>query len=259
VWREPDNDGAGAQDTYTEPDIMSPPNAYTLAAVSLTISVALAACGGSSDGPNGQKSGTGGGGGSAASSGGQGGVPGTQGGAAGGAGTGGGPGGVLCGRNTCGAGEYCCDTACGTCAPRGASCIRGCDAGALPLPACVTSADCRVAADTCTGCDCRALGPGGVVPACDGGGVQCALDPCVNTTADCANGICVAKKAVGAETTCTINADCVVLADNCTACDCRALAKGQSLPKCSGPGVDCKVDPCLNKTPACVNANCVAR
>jgi hypothetical protein len=236
----------------------------TLAVLSLTIPVAVAACGSSGGvggGTTGPQKGTGGGGGSAVASGGQAGGLGATGGTPGNGGTGtaGGGGGITCGKNTCGAGEYCCDPLCGTCAPKGASCVQGCQVDPPPLPTCASNSDCSVAADYCTGCDCRVLRTGDTLPACNDAGTVCSADPCLNTTAACANGICVAKKSQGADTTCTTNADCIVTADNCTMCTCRALAKSASLPKCSGPGVQCLVDPCMNKTAACVNANCVAR
>jgi hypothetical protein len=35
-----------------------------------------------------------------------------------------GAGGVACGNGTCGSGEYCCNSSCGICAPRGAMCTQ---------------------------------------------------------------------------------------------------------------------------------------
>jgi hypothetical protein len=246
---------------------MNLPNLYTLAALTLSIGapIALAGCGNKDVGGDttGQKSGSGGSGdgtgGSATASGGQagslstGGVPGATG------GTAGATGGAACGKNTCSTGQYCCDPLCGTCAPKGASCIQGCQVDPPPLPACVANSDCSVAADYCTGCNCRVLGPGGTIPACSGPGAKCDADPCMNTSTACENGICVTKKTVPPSGKCTTDADCSLMADYCTACDCRALAKGESLPKCNGPGVQCSVDACLNKTAACVNGVCGAR
>jgi len=58
---------------------------------------------------------------------------------------------------------------------------------------------------------------------------------------------------------CNADSDCRLEDDYCTGCDCRALSRGESLPICSGPGVRCFVQPCLNKTAACVNHACVAQ
>jgi hypothetical protein len=59
--------------------------------------------------------------------------------------------------------------------------------------------------------------------------------------------------------TCMRDADCRVEADYCTGCDCRALATGQRVPACPGPGVRCLVDPCGGKTAACVNGGCIVQ
>jgi hypothetical protein len=58
---------------------------------------------------------------------------------------------------------------------------------------------------------------------------------------------------------CSRDADCTLKADYCTGCDCVALAPGQNLRPCSGPGVQCFADPCGMKTAACQNGTCVAR
>ncbi|MBK7585706.1 MAG: hypothetical protein IPI67_36655 [Myxococcales bacterium] len=62
-----------------------------------------------------------------------------------------------------------------------------------PAPECQTDADCRLEADYCHGCDCRALSENESVPACDGPGVKCFADPCGFKTAACVSGQCVAK------------------------------------------------------------------
>jgi hypothetical protein len=56
---------------------------------------------------------------------------------------------------------------------------------------------------------------------------------------------------------CTTNADCRTFSDYCTGCDCRALSTSDPDPKCKGPGVQCFVDPCLNKTAVCEYGRCV--
>jgi hypothetical protein len=58
--------------------------------------------------------------------------------------------------------------------------------------ACKTAADCRLAADYCTGCECVALSLGQKIKPCSGPGVRCLVDPCGAKTAACENGSCVA-------------------------------------------------------------------
>ena len=94
-----------------------------------------------------------------------------------------------CGKTVCNAGEVCCNPSCGICVPPGGACTQQiCD----PPPAqCRSDADCRAFAFMCTGCDCLALGPNDREPICDGPGVQCLVDPCLNKKAACDSGRCV--------------------------------------------------------------------
>ncbi|HVU05388.1 MAG TPA: hypothetical protein VHE30_26760 [Polyangiaceae bacterium] len=240
---------------------------HTLSALTLGAALALAlpACGVGDDAnvgdSNNSQHGQGSGGGSSANPGSGGQAHGAGGGSAGA--TGGGTagahgGGIACGKNTCGAGQYCCNASCGMCAPMGAACIQiACN----PDPgACTTDADCRTQADYCSGCDCRALGPGQTVPACNGAAVQCFADACLDKTAACVNGACVLVSPLPPQTQCQTDADCSIVDDYCTGCECRALAKGETPPKCDGAGgVQCLVEPCQGKTPACVAGACVAQ
>ena len=99
--------------------------------------------------------------------------------------------GVPCGSGFCTDGNYCCNANCGTCAPMGALCIQ--IACQPPLTwACASDADCRLVDDYCTGCDCRALGPGGTLATCTGPGVQCFVAGCFNKVPRCVEGQCVA-------------------------------------------------------------------
>jgi hypothetical protein len=61
----------------------------------------------------------------------------------------------------------------------------------------------------------------------------------------------------GAPKQCETAADCTVVDDYCKACDCRVLPKGETLPTCEGPGVQCLVSPCEGKKAACENNVCV--
>jgi hypothetical protein len=62
--------------------------------------------------------------------------------------------------------------------------------------------------------------------------------------------------ATGSE--CKSDADCRLVDDYCGGCNCLSLAPGESPPKCTDP-VNCFVQPCMNKTAACVSGNCVAQ
>ena len=65
---------------------------------------------------------------------------------------------------------------------------------------------------------------------------------------------CVVDKK--AEPGCATDADCRLVDDYCTGCDCRALLTSQADPVCDGPGVKCFAQPCMNKTAACVAGTC---
>jgi hypothetical protein len=87
----------------------------------------------------------------------------------------------------------CCNESCGICTPPGGGCTKQlCPKDPAPAP-CNTDADCKLEADYCTGCDCRALNVKQSLPACPGPGVACLLDPCFDKTARCVNGGCVAQ------------------------------------------------------------------
>ena len=100
--------------------------------------------------------------------------------------------GPSCGAARCAAGMVCCNSSCGICTGPNEGCTKQ-----ICVPpaggACMTNADCRVEADYCTGCDCRALATGESLPACSGPGVRCLRDPCSDKKAACVNGTCVAQ------------------------------------------------------------------
>lgn len=58
---------------------------------------------------------------------------------------------------------------------------------------------------------------------------------------------------------CRNDSDCRAFSDTCTGCDCRALSSCQKDPVCSGPGVQCFVDPCFNKEAFCDGGRCSLR
>jgi hypothetical protein len=83
----------------------------------------------------------------------------------------------------CGPEDICPQVCYGTCGPAPAA--QG------PKGGCQSAADCRTFSDYCTGCDCRALGVDDPDPVCDGPGVRCVADPCMNRQAICTGGGCV--------------------------------------------------------------------
>lgn len=97
-----------------------------------------------------------------------------------------------CGDATCGRDEVCCNASCGICTPPDGVCTQEICSPA-PAPLCATDTDCQVVADYCTGCDCRALASGESLPVCDGPGVRCFADPCMNHVAACVGGQCVVQ------------------------------------------------------------------
>ncbi len=99
--------------------------------------------------------------------------------------------GEACGKVTCGAGQVCCNASCGICTPPNGGCVAlACDVPPPPEVDCTTDADCHLAADYCSGCDCRALGSKVGLPACPNTPVACFADPCMQKTAVCVNGQC---------------------------------------------------------------------
>jgi hypothetical protein len=70
-------------------------------------------------------------------------------------------------------------------------------AGGANGAACANDGDCRLFADYCTGCDCRALARGESDPTCAGPGVRCFADPCLQKKAACQKGHCVTVAATG--------------------------------------------------------------
>ncbi len=90
----------------------------------------------------------------------------------------------------------CCNPSCGLCTAPGGFCIQT-ECAPPTTGGCTSDADCRLVADYCTGCDCRSLSTDEPEPTCDGPGVRCFADPCMNLTAACdvATGACVYRDA----------------------------------------------------------------
>jgi hypothetical protein len=65
---------------------------------------------------------------------------------------------------------------------------------------------------------------------------------------------CVAKCAPKPE--CTVDADCRLVDDYCTGCDCRSLSSSTPDPVCAGPGVRCLREPCGGRTATCDAGKC---
>jgi hypothetical protein len=98
--------------------------------------------------------------------------------------------GPTCGATRCAAGKTCCNSSCGICAGPNEGCTKQICVPPADGGACMTDSDCRLEADYCTGCDCRPLAKGQLVPPCSGPGVRCLRDPCSGAKAACVNGAC---------------------------------------------------------------------
>ena len=101
--------------------------------------------------------------------------------------------GPVCGATRCVAGKTCCNSSCGICAGPNEGCTKQICVPPAGGGACMIDADCRVVADYCTGCDCRALATGQSLAPCSGPGVRCLRDPCTGAKAACVNGACVVQ------------------------------------------------------------------
>jgi len=98
--------------------------------------------------------------------------------------------GPACGAARCAAGMICCNDSCGICTASNEGCTKQLCVPPAGGGACTRDADCRVEADYCAGCDCRALGPTQSLPPCAGPGVRCLVNPCGGKAALCVNGYC---------------------------------------------------------------------
>ena len=97
------------------------------------------------------------------------------------------------GPTRCAAGMVCCNSSCGTCTAPNEGCTKQICVTPGGGGACTGDADCRVEADYCTGCDCRALATNQSLPPCSGPGVRCLVDPCNGKRARCVNGQCAVQ------------------------------------------------------------------
>ena len=143
---------------------------------------------------------------------------------------------IPCGPTTCSNGEVCCNASCGICTPPNGTCSQQACGPTVP---CVDTVLCirgfHWSPEQC----------------------MCVPDVCVDTVL-CIRGshwspeqcMCVP------DTSCSSDADCRLFSDYCTGCDCRALSTDAPDPSCSGPGVQCLADPCLNDVAQCVNGQC---
>jgi hypothetical protein len=136
--------------------------------------------------------------------------------------------------NQCGPGRYC-TTEDGVCNPP-----PGCRPGSICPAVCFGTCQTRAVACGPTSC------PAGQV---------CCNASCGICTPP--GGVCTQQVCEPTAGRCRSDADCRTFSDYCTGCDCRALATTDKDPVCPGPGVQCFVDPCLNKTARCDSGRCV--
>ncbi len=129
-------------------------------------------------------------------------------------------GGTPCGYRTCPSGQVCCNESCSICTPPGAACTQQ-----------VCSADGR---KQCTH-----------VQICQPG---YAWD----------DALCRCVPSAPAPLACTTDADCRLLSSYCDGCDCVALTAIAADPVCHGRQVQCLVDPCQGRRPACMGGTCAS-
>ncbi len=148
-----------------------------------------------------------------------------------------------------------------------------------PIP-CSSSAACQ-RGEVCTTEDgvcnpppgCR---PGDVCPALcygtcgsSGGGERCGPTVCAPGTV-CCNASCGTCTPPGAACTqqacepppagaCKADFDCRTYSDYCAGCSCGALSVCDAEPVCTGPGVQCFVDPCASAQAYCASGRCALR
>ena len=150
---------------------------------------------------------------------------------------------VPCGPSACTNGEVCCNESCGICTPPDGLCTQQ---ACAPPRQCVENALCiRGFHWSPRKCMCIPDAP---------------PPQCVDTVL-CIRGFhwsptqCMCVPDVPGQ--CATDADCRLFSDYCTGCDCRALSMDDPDPTCTGPGVRCFADPCMNRTAICVNGRCV--
>jgi hypothetical protein len=98
-------------------------------------------------------------------------------------------------------------------------------------------------------------------------GVACGDNRCQADEVCCSEacGVCAKPGAVcitkgcNPQPECSSDAHCAVASDTCATCACHALSLNaeEQLPACSGDGVQCFVDPCLNRHAVCQSGQCV--
>ena len=148
-----------------------------------------------------------------------------------------------CGPSACSNGEVCCNESCGICTPPDGVCTQQ---ACTPPVQCVENALCiRGFHWSPRKCMCIPDSPPPV---------------CVDTVL-CIRGFhwsplqCRCVPDVPGQ--CTTDTDCRSFSDYCTGCDCRALSMSDLDPTCTGPGVRCFADPCMDKTAVCANGLCM--
>jgi hypothetical protein len=133
------------------------------------------------------------------------------------------------------------------------------DAGApkpKPKDAGSSMADDMDAGSSCVSKQGGACGGNTMHPCTCAAGLTCTPRPGSQLPVGDVGGTC---EQAASQASCMTDADCRLEADYCTGCNCVALATGQSLKPCSGPGVRCLADPCMNKHVACQSGQCTVR
>jgi hypothetical protein len=161
---------------------------------------------------------------------------------------------IPCGKNTCGAGEFCCNASCGICAPEGGECtLEHCPD---PEPARCGDVLCAAGLECCNESCGICVPPGG---SCS---QQLCEEPCGAKVAPCDAGFAWSNSTCGCVPLppppgpCQSDAECFLVDDYCEGCNCRALTAAQTLPACETELYQCLQAPCAGQRAACMGGMC---
>ena len=109
--------------------------------------------------------------------------------------------------------------------------------------------------------DCMTSGCNGEVCAAESVITTCDVVALPAGNCGCVDSECIWHKSGGPSPVDKCGADrgCVVYSDYCEGCNCLAVPAGKSPAHCTGNIVSCFVDPCLDRTAACVDDRCVLK
>ncbi len=171
---------------------------------------------------------------------------------------------LVCGANTCVAGEMCCNPSCGICAPPGGTCTQEiCDVTAPTCDLiCVAGQHCALVEEQCATPPCSAAPACVADEACMGPIIDCAAPPdgcnyvgsgCVNEQWTCGELVCAPPDAC--ELMCDPGKHCELVEEQCSVAPCPRAPQCIGDDECTLPVIDCAVPPvdCNYVGGGCVN------